>query len=60
MIFTDDSVIIPKNVIESIEILIVEGLQTDGGHHKQWYLEKIAQELEIDLNDIEHEKGIAP
>ncbi len=30
----------------------------DGGHHKQWYLEHIADYFGIDLPD--HEPGIAP
>ena len=31
---------------------------TDGGHHKQWYLEQIAKILNIPLP--EHDRGIAP
>lgn len=42
--------------------LIEDGLCTDGGHHKQWYLEKIAKTLGIKLDgkDTEWESGIAP
>jgi hypothetical protein len=27
--------------IENVINLCIEGLRTDGGHHKQWYLEHI-------------------
>jgi len=41
--------------------LLEEGLCTDGGHHKQWYLEEIAKELSIEVPGIEQrEEGIAP
>lgn len=38
--------------------LIIDAIDTDGGHHKQWFLEQIAEKLEIELP--EHEPGIAP
>ncbi len=44
--------------ISTIEQLITEGLQTDGGHHKQWYLEQIAVALGINLDGIQREPGI--
>lgn len=34
--------------ISAVADLIIEALCTDGAHHKQWYLEQIAQELNID------------
>lgn len=49
--------------------LAVDGLLTDGGHHKQWYLEEIIKALGMDLdtiredlrdNDYDWEDGIAP
>ncbi len=55
--------------IEKIRELAIDGLLTDGGHHKQWYLEKIIVELGFDLEkireklneeDYDWEKGIAP
>ncbi len=55
--------------IEKIKELAIDGLLTDGGHHKQWYLEKIIVELGFDLEkireklneeDYDWEKGIAP
>ena len=30
---------------EKIKKLCIDGLQTDGGHHKQWYLEKILKKV---------------
>ena len=54
---------------EKLVRLATEGLLTDGGHHKQWYLEQILIELEVNLNELEEElekedfgweRGIAP
>ena len=36
--------------------LVRDAVITDGGHHKQWYLEQIAQRLELSLPD--HDEGI--
>lgn len=44
----------------ALENLFVSGLTTDGSHHKQWYLERIARELGIEISDFEYEKGVAP
>ena len=41
-----------------VKIHIVFGLLTDGGHHKQFQLEEIANLLKIDLSDVNYEKGI--
>lgn len=42
--------------------LITDGLTTDGGHHKQWYLEQLAIALSQShiLEGLDYEKGIAP
>ena len=38
--------------------LIVHGLETDGAHHKQWYLEQIAIRLGFDLDEVrKHEQA---
>ena len=39
--------------------LINTALATDGGHHKQWYLEQIAHYLELPIT-VDYERGIAP
>jgi hypothetical protein len=39
--------------------LIEAALTTDGAHHKQWYLEQIARQLEL-LIAVDYEPGIAP
>ena len=36
--------------------LVRKAVITDGAHHKQWYLERIAERLELSLP--EHEEGI--
>ena len=38
--------------------LVRKAVITDGAHHKQWYLERIAQRLELSLPD--HDEGIIP
>ena len=46
---------------ETVKDLIIEGLCNDGAHHKQWYLERIAEVLGIELvQELDYEKGIAP
>ena len=42
--------------------LILRGLRTDGAHHKQWYLERLADLLGLDLDPLRDgfEEGIAP
>ena len=49
--------------------LIISGLLTDGGHHKQWFLEQLliklgqdTEQVKADLlkEDYEWEPGIAP
>ena len=46
----------PAEAIRQIKELVEEGLWMDGGHHKQWYLEQIA-----DILGIAHEnEGICP
>jgi hypothetical protein len=35
-----------------VEELCTDGLLTDGGHHKQWYLEQILETIGVDLTDL--------
>lgn len=45
----------------TVRDMIIEGLLTDGAHHKQWYLEQIAGQLGIELpRNLDCEPGIAP
>jgi len=50
---------------ETVKI-ILEGLITDGAHHKQWYLEQVLQSLvepeyyETCRKEFEWDEGIAP
>jgi len=42
-----------------------DGLVTDGANHKQWYLERILEELGVDLavlvcDGLEWDEGVAP
>jgi len=52
-----------------IKQLCIDGLLTDGGMHKQWYLEQILEKLGYDLtlirenlnkDDYDWDAGIAP
>jgi len=56
--------------VEKAQELAVDGLFTDGGHHKQWYLERVLEALGVDLQAMrleqlqegwmDWEEGIAP
>jgi hypothetical protein len=44
-----------------LDQLVIDALYTDGGHHKQWYLEQIADALGIEHTIYcGHDEGIAP
>jgi len=50
-------------LVEAIRELAEEGLQTDGGHHKQWYLAQILRVIGMtnaDLRQVTDDLGIAP
>jgi len=47
-----------KKVKKTIKALALSGLLTDGGHHKQWYLEEILKALGYDLKDLRENKTI--
>ena len=57
-----------KEFAEKVKELVIDGLITDGSHHKQWYLEQILIALGIDVDklheeyerDYDWERGIAP
>lgn len=51
---------IEKMKMEYFKGILIEALQTDGNHHKQWYLEVIAKQFKIDLNQLDYDKGIEP
>lgn len=44
----------------TVEELIIEALQTEGEHHKQYFLVQIAKKLGISLSHVEHDKGMPP
>ena len=45
---------------EVLRDLVLDGLHTDGGHHKQWFLQEIAKHLNIEYCEDCIEEGIAP
>ena len=58
-----------SQVIDKIKELCIDALCTDGGHHKQWYLEQILITLgynldiirkELQEEDYDWDDGIAP
>jgi len=44
---------------EAIKGLLIEALQTDGAHHKQYLLWRIAEMLDLDLSDVSDDLGVA-
>ncbi|MBA7624550.1 hypothetical protein ES703_31959 [subsurface metagenome] len=50
--------------LAGVESIALEAIQVDGGHHKQWYLEKILELCGWDSEQLQkiypHEEGIAP
>jgi len=51
--------ILSREDLEYIRNLLYDGLSTDGGRHKQWFLEEIAKKLGFDIGK-NYEEGIAP
>lgn len=58
-----------SNGANKAALLAVNGLMTDGGHHKQWYLCRVLEALGVDVSDIresmnamgyDFDDGIAP
>lgn len=50
--------VVDEQAVSQARELAIEGLQTDGGHHKQWYLEEIAKTLGVDLEAVFYDPGI--
>jgi len=55
--------------IDKIKDLVINGLLTQEKHHKQWYLERILEELGANIKDLreqlqregyDFDEGIAP
>lgn len=42
--------------LQRIKQLVFDGLKTDGGHHKQWFLEQIGEMIGMKINKT----GIVP
>lgn len=42
-----------KKLREKIKKLAIEGLTTDGGHHKQWYLEEILKIVGYNTKELQ-------
>mgnify|MGYP006297259825 CR=1 FL=1 len=40
----------------SIKEICIDGLETDGSHHKQWYFELILDRLGYDVEQLEEEE----
>ncbi len=48
---------------DEIKNLCIQGLRTDGGHHKQWFLEEILKAVGVDMSKVyimDFERGIPP
>jgi hypothetical protein len=44
--------------LSQLALLVMQGLQTDGGHHKQFFLYQIAQKLGMAVEGVD--EGIEP
>lgn len=55
----DELLKVANDLIE-IKDDIVQALCTDGAHHKQWYLLRIAKRLKLDIDYSNIDEGIAP
>lgn len=47
------------NIVD-LDQLVIDALGIDGEHHKQWFLEQIAEELGIPLDQVDYEPGNPP
>jgi hypothetical protein len=63
----DDLIAVTEQQVNNNRVieLLKDGLQTDGSHHKQWYLNEVLKLINADIaKDVEmhwtHDKGIAP
>jgi len=45
---------------EAIKGLLIQALQTDGAHHKQYLLWRIADVLDLDVSEASDDLGVAP
>ena len=45
--------------VRQIEAIVREALWSHGKHHKQWYLERVALTLGLDLGQLDHEMARA-
>ncbi len=49
-----------RKELEKLEQLFINGLLSKKIEHKQYFLEKIAKELDIQIEDFSYEKCINP
>lgn len=45
---------------DTIKDLVINALENDEAHHKQWYLWRLADMFNLDATEIYAEEGIAP
>ena len=45
---------------KKLQKLIVEAIEVDGEQHKQWYLIKIAELIDIPIEEFHYKKGVKP
>jgi len=43
---------------EIIKSLCMDGLRTDGAHHKQWFLEEILKALGCNLEEVRQDRRV--
>jgi len=60
LLLDENKIIYSIEEVKSATIFIKKGLTTDGDSHKQWYLEQIANALNMYINDLNFDEGKAP
>ena len=45
---------------DEVEDLLIDALCTEGAHHKQWYLWRLAELLSVDVSNVNADDGVAP
>jgi len=46
--------------LTELETLFAEALTVKGVRQKQWFLERLAEKLEVEIQDSVYEKGVKP
>lgn len=54
---SDQEIVYSMDILKEVENTLRKGLIYDGEHHKQYYLAKVAELLNMDMSDLDIEEG---